>query len=303
MLFHKRLVHIIFLLVMTTATGAQAECDGFLDLTNGYRHDKVTAKINAYDPPGTLVDIDDLKAKNMDIYQLGLKGKWACCDCFMRIEGEYGWGSDGKYTETSTIPNVGSIHSESGIHKVRVKDFSVAGGYLCPLFECFSIGPVAGWSYHSQRFKLKNNAHTDGIADPILNGLKYSNRWQGPWAGVDLAFYACEFTFNAGYEYHWAHWHADWTLDGPDVSGAFSDRRKSTHAHGQVVYLDARWNYCSCWNIGLGLKFQEWRAIRGREKPQAGSFAAVGLSNTEVDKVKHATWCSFAITADIGYTF
>lgn len=303
----------------------QAEFAGEINLTNGYRCDKITADVHAFDPPGTLFLTDDLKVKNLSSYQIGLKGRALYCSWLARAEGDYAWTGHGKYHEDSAgFPGDFALATSTAhVHKGNMADFTVGGGYLfnlgqftgmcgcdnscgcdnyCNSDTYFGIGPVAGWSYSRQQIKLKD-AVTNGLPDPVLDDLKYTNRWQGPWLGVDLSFKTCQFTINAGYEYHWADWHASWRLDGPDVLGvAFSDRRHSKHAQGQVGYIDGRWNVWCNWTIGIGLKYQNWRVNKGRVEPLAGSFPAVGLSPTEVDRVK-ATWQSFAATFDIGYSF
>jgi len=271
-----------------------------LDITNGYRRDDLSCLIHVFDPPDTFQFADDLHIKDISIYQVGLKGKWLFNNWQFHLEGDCGWANSGNYEEAGT-----ATISRAHVHHGQVKDLIIGFGYLFPICWNLRIGPVAGWSYNSQKIKI-HHAETGDLPDPILNHLRYRNRWQGPWVGINTKFHICpcNLGISGGYEYHWADWHATWRLHGPDVPGvAFSDKRHSNDAHGQVVYLDARWNFWYCWNVGFGLKYQTFRAVNGRERPFAGSFAAVGLSSTEVDKVKHATWRSWAATLDVGYTF
>lgn len=273
--------------------------DGYLDLTNGYRRDKITSVIDVFDPEDTLVGVNDQVAKDMNMYQIGLKGKWVWCDWLLRLEGDYAWGDSGENKEVFA-PVAGAVsRTVDQLHKTYANDFLAGTGYLFPVCYNFSIGPTVGWSYHWQRFQV-GHARTDGVANPVLKGLKYTNRWQGPWAGAELAWHYGYFSLDVGYEYHWSQWHAEWTLKGPDVVGAaYSDRRRSNHAHGQVVHVEARYNYCPWWNAGIGLKFEDWKAIHGFERPRSGGFA----SPTRLDRVKKATWQSCAVTFDIGYQF
>lgn len=275
-----------------------------IDPTNGYRYDKLSNLIDVYDPEDTLVATDELKLENMRFYQLGIREKWTFCDFVLHVEGDYAWLDKGKYKEivTNIQPSATGV-GEAHIHKGKAKDLIVGLGYGFSLYNCFNISGLAGWSYHMLEIKTKHGTF-DGEPDPVLNGLRYNNRWQGPWLGVDLGFNAWIINFHAGYEYHWADWHATWRLDGPDVPKvAFSDRRKASNAHGQVLYFDGNVNFCSVWSIGVGIKLQEWKATHGHEKPLHGSFADVGLPETEVDIVKHAKWSSYAITCDLGYLF
>jgi hypothetical protein len=183
------------------------------------------------------------------------------------------------------------------------RDYSIGLGYSLSCWDYFSISPAVGYSYDYQKFKL-HHATFNGAPDPVLEGLKYENRWQGPWVGCEAQFAMQCMDFSLGYEYHWSHWHANWELKGADVAaGAFSDKRKSHQANGNVVYLDSAYSFCDCWDVGVGLKYQFWRATHGRELPRGGSFAEIGLSPTEKDKVPKATWYSYQVQLSVGHNF
>lgn len=277
------------------------------DFFAGHRWDEVTTLIKAYDPPGTEIFTDDLKIKDLSIYEIGLKGRGLYCNILVRGAASYGWVNHGKYDE-DTHDIVFDTREESTAHanSGHTKDATIGIGYLFPLACNAWMGPVAGWTYHQQHFKM-SDGETDDIEDSILDDLTYTTQWNGPWIGVDMLYQRCNFLFALGYEYHWAHWKASWDLDGPDISGidgvAFSDRRKGKHGHGNHVYLDGQWNFFPCWYVGLGFKFDYWTVHNGSEHPKNGSFADVGLSNSERDKVRNASWRSYGITLDLGYTF
>lgn len=298
------------LLALFTLGKLDAEClDVELQVTNGFRVDHISNTIKVYNPADNFLFSNHLKAKEMSQYQLGGKGRCEWCGWFVRGEGDWGWGSNGRYREDVKAPGVPISSTKAAVSRYRTQDYMVGAGYLIDLgcFPCLGlpglcIGPLAGWSYDRQQFKLKH-AITEGVVDPIINGLTFTEHWQGPLLGVDMRWHYCDFIFNAGYEYHWADWHAAWTLKGPDViNGAFSDRRHSNHAHGQVSYIQGVWYICSGFSLGIGVKYQVWRAENGREKPRAGSFAEIGLPG-EVDKVTHVDWESLTASLDVGYTF
>lgn len=272
-----------------------------LELINGWRQDKLSTRVNAYDPK--LLAIDTLKAKSINYYQVGFKADATLCHWYGRAETDWAWSDSGNYREKVQVPHGPHSLSKASLHRGRAKDFSGGAGYLFPLGCRLSAAPLVGWSYDSQLIKLGHGT-TNCQRDKVLDSLHYSNRWQGPWAGADLRWDWDNITLKGGYEYHWAHWHAKWKLHGGDIAAsAFSDSRRSDHAHGQVVYADGRWNFCSGWYVGIGGKYQWWRAEEGHLKPLAGNFAAVGLRNSEVDKVKCATWKSVSATVDIGFTW
>ncbi len=316
MQFKRNLAYAAFSLITCLSTSAvQAlPIDYEIDVTNGYRQDRQSCLIKEYIAPSTLIGTDSLKARKMSIYQLGLEARVTHCNWYgnwlARADVDYGWGWNGFYNETFTTPLPATFsQTKAQINHVNVQDGTIGAGYLFILSNCsykclqdFAIGPVVGWSYNRQQFKL-HEAITDHVADPVIDGMKYTEHWQGPWLGVDATWDVCCATLHAGYEYHWATWNATWQLAGPDTAGAFSDKRHSSNAYGQLAYLKIKkYIYCE-WSISLGLKAQHWKAVNGSEKPKASSFADLGFNASEKDKVKNAKWQSFSATIDIGYIF
>lgn len=274
-----------------------------IDATGGYRYDKLTCLIDAFDPPGTFLSSDDLKAKNLSVWEWGLRSRVRLGRLHVKTWGTFGVIPYGSYSERGTDAADVSSTIRADVRHGKVEDFSVGAGYLFEATEWFCLAPVAGWSYNYQRIKLRH-AETDGISDLTINGVSYKNRWQGPWLGFEAATELGCLAVNLGYEYHWAHWHAAWKLAGDDVRGGpFSDRRKANNASGNVVFLNTFWNAWDDLDAGLLLKYQYWRATGGHMTPLAGSFADIGLGADEKDKVKHATWQSFEIQLSLGYTF
>lgn len=287
----------IWIFIFSVQVLTAAETFVHLDMTNGYRQDRISTLVEAFDPPGTQIASDSLKATNLPFYQIGVDGKLSLCGLFIRIDADWAWANHGDYKEVVSTPEGLSSTTKGHVHDAKARDFGVGVGYLYPFNEDFSLGPVGGWQYHLQKFKVRD-PRTDGIPDPILNGLKYTDCWHGPWLGFDLAYRFCKYSFHTGYEYDWAEWHATWRLKGPDVPGvAFSDHRKSNQAHGQVIYLDAKWHFYDCWSLGCGLKYQMWKATHGKVNPLRDNAP---VSSTEVDKVNRAKWTSFTATLDLG---
>ncbi len=278
---------------------------GNIDLSGGYRQDELKTKVVSFSSPGVFAGTDKLRIKDISIWEIGGRGRVSLCNFYLRGFGYAGWGSHGKYTETVTDAVGDSFHSKAHVKHTRTQDALIGAGYMYMLSDCcdssWGIGPVAGWSYAQQRVKMKDG-FTDGQPDSTFDGLVYKNRWSGPWVGVDLAYQTCDYTINLGYEYHWTRWHAEWLLNDTDVTPtAFSDLRRAKNAYGNVVYLDGYWKFMSCWELGLGLRFQQWCARHGHLKPK--SLTPPGVPLTEVDRVKHANWYSGEVTVNLGYTF
>ncbi len=298
-----------------------------ISLSGGWRNDRLETKVDATDiEKGKRVTFltDDLKITDINVWEIGGNLHWSVpnvsCFCdndygwlnrfYIRGYYYYGWITDGHYHEVARETATGaSITTKAKTHKGRTLDGSIGLGFLYPVCDDFALGPVGGWAYDQIRTH-NHQAKTNGAFDPILNGVKYTSTWKSPWVGFDLTYNWCTCTcmqirFDGGYEYHWGHWKGSWTLKGPDQlpCGAFSDHRHAHEAHGNVVWGEATWNMCDCWDLGLGFKWQSWRS-NGREKPRAGSFTALGCPDThEIDKIKSNKWRSIAVTVDIGYEF
>ncbi len=275
-----------------------------LDLTNGYRRDTQSSSITSKGILGDTIGKEKLKSDNLSYYQLGIDGRWNIRNWILRFDGDYAWSTSGDYHDHSKFLSV-SAKTHAKINKGNAQDLTLGAGYFFsfPQLIGLDIGPVGGWSYHHQEYRI-HEASTNGFSNPVFNGVDYTNRWEGPWVGIDAQFCFCPFSLYAGYEYHWGTWHAKWKLRGPDVQPPFlSDARKSNHAIGQLVYLDARWDVWCNWVLGLGLKYQLWHAHHGSDKPLAKLFQPLIFPNLSKKKVKQVTWSSLSVTIDMGYSF
>lgn len=301
--FMKKILFVLLGVALNTQAFA-LDWDGDLALTTSYRNDRLTTTANLYDPADNIIGQDKIKINGIDVYTVGLKGDVTFCDnIFITGFANWGWVGGGTYHERSAEPIVFDTNVKGHTNNGDTRDYSIGIGYLFSSGDCFRIGPVVGYAYDYQKVRL-SSVDTNGIDDPILADLSYNMRWQGPWIGFATEYRTCDALFNVGYEFHWVDWRANWTLDGADVPGvAFSDKRKSDCAYGSVLYADSSYALCDCWSVGLGLKFQYWKAWHGELNPRAGSFVAVGGTATEEGKVPKATWCSIEIQLNAGYTF
>jgi hypothetical protein len=274
---------------------------------------------------GDLIGWDKTKLTDLNFWRLGAQLRmgmpygciddcdgdlWWLSQLYLRGHFYYGWaGTSGKYSKNMTIVNpVDSTHHKdrSKIHKGRSLDGNIALGFLYPVCDEWGIGPVVGWSYQQTRVSMKD-VISDGENDPIQNGFTFKNTFAGPFIGLDFFYYLCEYnvSFAAGYEFHWARWNASKTLKGEDgrVCRPFSDRRHDNDGNGHRVYLDTRYTWCECWDVGLGLEYDYFYTKGGKLTPKNGSFEEIGCFPNEKHRVHRAALHAYSVKLDVGYRF
>lgn len=293
---------LIAISIVSTSSLQARLAEAYFDASGGYRKDKLSAEIHSFDKQNMLIVKDHLKARDLTLYQVGGKGLIGICDWFVRGEGYWGWSDKGMYSDASRMAKRYLLKRKAHLHHGKTKDFTIGAGYF--LNFCFlELGPVAGWSYQSQEFKVKTarfiTLDEEGSERSKNTGFRYSNHWKGPWLGVDAKFDLCGFELRSGYSYHWAKWNANWSLKNrAKQKFTFQDNHKSSDAHGQVAYLDFFWGFCPMVNLGVGLKWQQWQGKKGRKKPlESEKTEAVS------DQVQHARWESFTVSLNLGISF
>lgn len=301
----------LYLMILYLSLGSICAEQLDLDISNGYRQDSLSGFIRTFNPPpstnteenavGSLISKEHFKVEDIGLYQLGVKGKWTPWGWLARVEGDYGWGNCGKFHEvvkrTSTVST-----TVASLHKARTKDLSLGAGYLfsLPFIGCFSFGPVVGWSYHYQYFRT-DHPITNDVPSTVFTNLKYGNRWMGPWLGFEAAFRLFGVALHAGYAYHWVDWKGKWKLASANIiRHAVSERYNS---YGNVIYCEGRWNFYSCFNVGVSARYQEWKTQHGNNDPQPSTTTIINILDLEVIKVKQVLWHSFSVMFDAGFTF
>jgi hypothetical protein len=296
-----------FFLLYAAQAQALFNVNASIDVMGGYREDKITTLIEAFDPPGVFFGSDEVEGHAIQIGEIGVKGRVSICQWLIKGFMKEGKVYKGHYNEIGE-DTAGYGTTSADINKGRTQDFSLGVGYLCsayrlPWISSLQFGLEGGWSYHSQDFSIKD-VFMDGYPDSVLDGLRYKTRWQGPWLGLEAYLSVLCFTVDAGYEYHWAHWHGNWLLEGSDVfGGAYSDRRWAHNSQGNVVFVDVSFSPFFFLEVGVEFRYQYWKGKSGRERPKAGKFSTVGLNNSEVDKIPHTTWESYSVLLYLGCGF
>ena len=297
------LIRTLLLLSCFSAAPLMAfDWEASLDAVGGYRYDTLSTEIYVDLPEGTRFGTDNLRGRNLSVFEVGFKGEVLLGqNWFVRFDGETGYFDHGRYYDQQVFAGVRS-ESKALIKDGNTLDGTIAGGYVFCFHPNFLIGPVVGWSYDSQRINM-SHATSDGIADTTLDGLNYKMWWQGPFLGLETHFYFIGLAITAAYEFHFSDWHAKWTLAGPDVfGGSFSDVRHASNSYGSVVFVDATYRMCGWLDLGMGMKYQNYWAWKGRVTPQAGSFAAIG-DPAESARIHNATWRSIEFTLRAGVHF
>lgn len=323
----SRVVVVSFLcFLFLTVRGYALEWNLSLDVFGGYRTDMLICWIDDFDPPTTLVSVDRLRARDLEIYETGLNGRLTICDSWL-LRGflAYGKVHSGKYIEKNTVigenqvTNLSETIAKAKVRRGHTEDGSIGLGYLFPLFKCFclddgaSLGPVFGWAFHTQNIKM-NSAKSGTFTpekpdivfspDPTLDGLNYKNRWRSFWLGLEVFLPIYCVNIRIGYEYHWPRWHAEWLLAGNDVpNAAFSDRRSAEEGYGSLAFLNASYYLWDCFYIASEVNFHYWRVKDGKLSPKALDPVAIGIKDTEIFEVRKAVWKSFEVEVSIGYSF
>lgn len=307
-MFKFQFYRLFFLLLFTLTTqNTNAICvDAEFDIYGGYRWDKISTTIQAFAPPGNFILQDTLDADNIHLWTIGIAGRELFYECLL-VKGSAEWGKvcNGDYNETSFIPRGAESTTTAQVYSGNSQDFSLGGGIFLPVFcNEFSLGILGGWAHNTQRIKMRH-AISDGEPEPVLNDLTYKMKWEGPWVGGEALYSHCGFDFDVGVEWHFPRWRANWKLAGPDIfDGPYSDTRwANNNNHGFVTFFNTSYPLLSCIDVGLYFKYQYWKAKHGKEKPQAGSFALVGLPANEVDKIPDASWQSYSVNLALGYEF
>lgn len=298
-----------------------------LNASGGWRQDHLRSQITS-----NINDSKDIvKGSHLNIWQLGIDGYVAPqffeCDSFLNnfiLQGSayWGWVNNGIYQHKYSVPSeIFSTLNRGDISRGHTWDYTIGLGYLFPVGDCFRIGPTFGYAFNKLSYRAENvigivnteapanliNQTLVSATDPFSyfdEGLLFSSRWKGPWAGFDAQFDFCEVVLMFSYEYHWGEWLGKFTAQPADILDNihYSDVRKSNHAHGHVGYVGANYIFSECFNLGLGVKYENFRAS-GKAVPRAsGGFPAVGGPEGERNKFK-TTWNTVQLFVDLGVLF
>lgn len=142
--------------------------DSSLEIGVGYRQDRLEWRTKAdsdsysYDNYCGLPGLSSrLKWRNLNIWQIEAIGKYVTCDnVYLRANGDFGWITSGKNTDSDFIGDSYSSGSDFEFAHSRSKarghvyDAKIAAGYQFKLCDdTFTISPLVGYSWHGQHIK------------------------------------------------------------------------------------------------------------------------------------------------------
>lgn len=292
-------------------------CGSSLEIMGGYRNDDLKTSLHGHDSLDESFGSQSINAKNISIWEFGLKGRYVFGDNWL-IKG-YAIGgviTEGNYSEHFNLLSDQSQKANASIHHGTTSDFSVALGYLFQVQECgffdflqgpfaaceieFSqFGPVVGWSWDNQHVKIGDIYQSSFSA---LDMLSYKTHWNGPWLGFEADFCKWDLLFYLNYEFHWATWKGRWESDCNSLSsGALTDRWRSHRGYGNVVEFGVDYPFCNGITLGLDLKWQGYWTKKRKDHARGGSSSSSNAN--DLLRSSQNSWRSIGIQLNLGYGF
>jgi hypothetical protein len=268
----------------------------YLELGAGYRNDYVSWKGDRLFP-------SHFKIKDVSNAKINAKFETKILAFFLiRADADYGWILDGrKIFNRFDSYNSHIFNNQSKLKGDHVYDYSFSLGINLDLSFCppVKIIPLFGYSYHFQKYKLKNKDDSSSCSYSNFGLIEsYKAKWRGPWVGIGLDWYFIEdFLISFEYQFHWTSFHGRLNLDHSNCDESF---HKSHHGRGNVAKVNFAYLLCSGWEIGIAAAIQNWNA-HGHGSGSSSSSSSSSSSRTAY--IKEAKWNSYEVNLNIGYLF
>jgi len=312
------------LLFMNMALSALNVESGF-EISNIYRHDHYHRENSASLIHQEVNSIDEINVQNVDLWQLGINGRlmtpqnhfyWSNNPLLSLLNNFYidgfaywGWaGEGGQITENiHNLSTKNTSKSKAKLKKALTWDIQFGLGYLFN-WDCWGLGISYGYSYNTQLIKPKHGkisvAPSPSPLEAQIHTAPFHTKtlWKGPWIGLELFYDWCNWKFDLGYEHHSALYTANHYPSLTNKQLGFEDKTHSSHAYGNVAFLDISYYFYEGWTAGTSFKYQNWKAKHGHLKPDDTTFALQGLpKSTKITAI--GSWISYSISLDLGYSF
>lgn len=283
-------------------------------LFGGYKRANIKTPLNSESETDGFLGNYPVHLSKVRIWQIGLNARYAFPDFFAGCGCDSAWlkqfylrGSvaigkvnGGRIKNNAVIPGSDQVSYEGNIKKGYSRDYDIALGWLYPWCDNFGIGPVVGYNYDKIKAKA-GSIELDDVDVPDLDHVRYVSRFKGGYVGVDIAYYACDWKLYAGYEYHMPVWSGAWKLPGFDNDNGYSDHRTGGHGHGNVFYVDGRYQFCGCWEIGLLYRYENYRSGKGSANPRCCS-ACTGNPEDIQNKI-HTKYHAWSLNLELAASF
>jgi hypothetical protein len=300
-------------------------------LVAGWRKDEIKTRVDSDFGIGR-----EIKYKDMKTWEFGLRGQYAItgfsCGCddawldqfYVKGSAVWGWGNSGKATYSVFNDDEYSYGygydngygynnvASTDLHHTKTHDYALGLGWVYSIDCNWAIAPTVGyaWDKLSTKSKGNNDSYGYGYADYDYNDntlFSYSSKWHGPWLGAELLYEDCEWHFDLGYEFHWASHRNTYKAHGCDFGSVTT---KSKSRYGNVVYVDAWYDLCDGWEVGLGFKYTHFQSGKGKRHFSANDcgydygydYDLVSGSGYGSEK-SHTNWTAWGFTLDVGYQF
>lgn len=313
------------ILVTTVLAGcgsyANAAIMGEFDIDAGYRRDNIDWRYRcpSHDPEVK----SNTKFKSLDIFQLSLDARAAIgYNFYTRGNAYFGWILDGDFENSAHAyfsPSYGSSSSSGSTQfgfsdkkKSTITDqyvFGVNAAVGYPFFFCDCtalLAPVIGYSFDEQNCKVDSKelafagssySHFDSQSSGGYSRT-FISRWYGPFVGLDFDwrpyFISCSFWAEA--EYHFGDFRGKRSFTESGLLD--SENRHSKNANAWVFSAGIDYELCSCWALGLAVKFQDWEADR-----HGHTHFSYYSGSSESRNRQNNHWNSYAINLTLGHEF
>lgn len=290
------------------------------NLTNGYRNDELqrTNRLESTDP--IVSQKDHIKIDNINLYQLGLNFRSMphFDDCenlsylnnfFINGFAYWGWGGSGATLHEHIKSYVYDVEQlgRAKLKNACTQDYQIGLGYMFDC-DCWNLSLSGGYAYDKQVIHSNHGEIAFPASAPFVDaaiygkGYKTTTTWQGPWVGTELFYDLCDWRLSLGYEFHFAHYHANHTIPANATSHqqGMSSSTKSSRAYGNIGFISGRYFFCEGWELGLMFKYQNWQANHGHL--DSSYFVNNGYSLTTTSSAT-GKWISYGLNFDIGYAF
>ncbi|MDO9140545.1 MAG: hypothetical protein Q7U38_09490 [Methylobacter sp.] len=251
----------------------------------GYQQERLNWSVAT---PGSSDPLIEAKWDNIDLMRV--KGRFDLVSpsgVAVRTEAGYAWAVSGSGEQT----RLGLPANANPANEGYSWNASAALGYRfrfdAPTAVGFSVTPLAGYTFHRQRFTLQ------GAEKNVYNA-----EWDGPWLGMDATLsWLDDHELFASVQHHWATYQGagDWRqLADVAHPNSFEHKADATGLYGAVGY---RYHWTEAWGLSLSMDYQHWQADSGQEQFYLSSGSVIESPITDISRQ------SLGINLGVHWTF